>query len=502
VKWTTVLLDPSNVNDYRLFCKIKRLPAWKIEGRVASFPAEYAAKLNIETVAADDLTMRTDLHPQLFDYQRDLARMAIDKRKFAVFADCGLGKSMILLSYAREVAARISPHRRVLIITPPMVVRQLASEAKRFFGETDLPTEIVTASTLQGWLDTPGNAIGITNYEALKKTTEPGRLGALVLDESSILKSHYGNYASILLRLGKGLDWKLCATGTPAPNDRIEYANHAVFLDRFPTINSFLAKYFVNRGQTEARWELKPHALRPFYRSLSDWCIFLTDPSVYGWRDNCGTLPPIRTHIEHVELTQDQRDWVNTHLRSLVATRAGGITSRGAYGQVAKGHWKGQRFETNKPQWIRDKIATWSGTESTLVWCLYDDEQSGLAEIIPDSESLSGATSVERRVDAVERFKSGEARTLISKPRILGFGLNLQVATRQVFSGLQDSYEAFYQCVKRSNRVGSTKPLDVHIPVTELEEPMVENVLRKAHRVEADTKEQELLFREVAAAWS
>jgi hypothetical protein len=85
---------------------------------------------------------------------------------------------------------------------------------------------------------------------------------------------------------------------------------------------------------------------------------------------------------------------------------------------------------------------------------------------------------------------------LISKPRILGFGLNLQVATRQVFSGLQDSYEQFYQCVKRSNRVGSTKPLNVHIPVTELEEPMIETVLRKAHRVEQDTIEQEQLFRE------
>ena len=500
MQWQSVLLDPSSADDYRLFCRIKRLPAWDIKGRVASFPSEYASRLEIAAHAQGDSAATVEMHPQLFDYQRDLTRMAIEKRKFAVFADCGLGKSLILLSYARDVAARISPNRRVLIITPPMVVRQLAGEAKRFFGDEQLPTEIVTAANLQEWLSTPGMAIGITNYEALKKTTEPERLGALILDESSILKSHYGNYASIILRIGRGLDWKLCATGTPAPNDRIEYANHAVFLDRFPTINSFLARYFVNRGQTDARWELKPHALGPFYRSLSDWCIFLTDPSVYGWKDNCGTLPPIRTHIEHVDLTSDQRDWVNVHLRSLVATRAGGITSRGAYGQVAKGHWKGQRFESNKPAWIRDKIATWSKQESTLVWCLYDDEQAGLAEIIEDSESLSGATSVDKRVDAVERFKSGQARTLISKPRILGFGLNLQVATRQVFSGLQDSYEAFYQCVKRSNRIGSTKPLDVHIPVTELEEPMVENVLRKAHRVESDSREQELLFRKMATS--
>lgn len=496
MEWASVRLDPSNVDDYRTFCRIKRLPAWRIEGRLASFPSEYAEVLGIDRQEEQGDGLLADFSPALFDYQKAIAETAIRKRKFAVFADCGLGKSLILLTFAAEAAARISPAKRVLIITPPMVVPQLAAESARFFGDA-LPVEIVKAAGLQEWLDGQGHAIGITNYEALKKTTTAGNLGALILDESSILKSHYGNYAGIILRIGRGLEWKLCCTGTPAPNDRIEYANHAVFLDRFPTVNSFLAKYFVNRGQTEARWELKPHALKPFYRSLSDWCIFLTDPSVYGWKDNCGTLPPIHTHIEHVDLTDDQRRWINDHLGALVATRAGGITSRGAYGQVAKGHWKGRRFETLKPAYIRDRIASWSETESTLVWCLYDDEQAGIAEVIDGSESLSGATSTAKRIESVERFKSGDARVLISKPRILGFGLNLQVATRQVFSGLQDSYEAFYQCVKRSNRIGSTKPLNVHIPVTELEEPMVENVLRKAHRVESDTREQELLFREM-----
>lgn len=109
---------------------------------------------------------------------------------------------------------------------------------------------------------------------------------------------------------------------------------------------------------------------------------------------------------------------------------------------------------------------------------------------------MSGKTAMKARIGMIDRFKSRETDVLSSKPKILGFGLNLQVATRQVFSGLQDSYEAYYQCVKRSNRIGSTKPLNVHIPVTEIEEPMVENVLRKARRVEADTREQESLFAE------
>jgi hypothetical protein len=293
------------------------------------------------------------------------------------------------------------------------------------------------------------------------------------------------------------LQWKLCCTGTPAPNDRIEYANHAVFLDRFPTVNSFLATYFVNRGQTGERWELKPHALRPFYRSLSAWSIFLTDPAVYGWKDNTTTIPPIHVEIHQVPLTPQQRDWVHQELGELVVTRAGGITKRSAYGQVAKGFWKGERFATHKYEFMSDLVRGWYDQESTLVWCLYDAEQERCFDTLGGA-SMDGKTPMGKRAAMIEQFKSGETRVLISKPKILGFGLNLQVATRQVFSGLQDSYESYYQCVKRSNRIGSTKPLNVHIPVTELEEPMVENVLRKAHRVEHDTKEQELLFKELS----
>lgn len=486
-----ITLDSKSIESYRQFLSIKKLPAYRIRGRIASFPDEYANRLGAAAVPTSD-TYQPEAF--MFDYQAAITAMAIAKRKFAIFADCGLGKSLMLLSYARYVKEQIGK-KRVLILTPPMVVRQLAAEAKRFWGD-DLPVEIVRASGLQEWLCGNTSAIGITNYEALKKETLPGNLGCLILDESSILKSHYGNYAGICIELGRGLEWKLCLTGTPAPNDRIEYANHGVFLDRFPTINSFLATYFINRGQTQERWALKPHALRPFYRSLSDWCIFLTNPAVYGWNDNCGTIPPINVHIEHVELTEDQRRWVNTHLGSLVATRAGGIQSRGAYGQVAKGNWKGQYFASNKPTFIDGLIKSWPD-ESTLVWCLYDSEQDALHTTI-GGESLSGKTKTSVRVAAVDRFKAGESRVLISKPRILGFGLNLQVATRQVFSGLQDSYESYYQCVKRSNRIGSTKPLNVHIPVTELEEPMIETVLTKAHRIESDTKEQELLFKELS----
>jgi hypothetical protein len=197
-------------------------------------------------------------------------------------------------------------------------------------------------------------------------------------------------------------------------------------------------------------------------------------------------------------MTQDQKDWIHKELGTLIATRAGGITKRSAYGQVAKGFWKGREFETNKPGYIAELIDGWRQNESTLVWCLYDKEQSSVHATV-GGESMDGKTPMKDRVPMIDRFKSRQTDVLISKPKILGFGLNLQVATRQVFSGLQDSYEAYYQCVKRSNRIGSTLPLNVHIPITEIEEPMVENVLRKAKRVESDTREQESLFCELKA---
>jgi len=492
-----IAFDPKSIDSYRKFLQVKQLPAFSIRGRVADVPDEYVSRITGKKKKLDH--GEPDIPEWMFDYQADITRLAIRRQKFAVFADCGLGKTAILLCYARHVFNLIGNKKRVLIITPPMVVRQMIGEAAKFFPDEKF--EIVRAANLQEWLDSPGDAIGITNYEALKDETKQGCLGALILDEASILKSHYGKYGQVCINIGKGIDWKLTATGTPAPNDRIEYANQALFLDRFPTINSFLAKFFINRGETSERWVLKNHALKPFYRSLSDWSIFLTDPSVYGWKDNCKTLPPINVHIHDVPLTASQEQWVREYTGNLVATRAGGIKTRGAYGQVSKGHWKGQRFETNKPEFIRNLISQWRDHESTLVWCLYDEEQNGIHNLI-GGESLDGSTPIEKRIESVDRFKAGDSKVLISKPQILGFGLNLQIATRQVFSGLQDSYEKYYQCVKRSNRIGSTKPLDVHIPVTELEVPMVETVLRKAGRVEQDTKEQEQLFKEACGSFN
>jgi superfamily II DNA or RNA helicase len=475
----------NNVASYRTFLRIKELPRYEIHGRIAVVPDEYAATLGL-TAAADEVAQYTPM-AGLFDYQEAIVRMALAKRKFAIFADCGLGKTLMELEFARHVL--MAQRRNVLMVAPLMVVTQTMQECLRFYGDT-LPIEQIAAKDLAKWLrsDAKGR-LGITNYDALRDDTPDGHLGGLILDESSMLKSHYGKWGQVCLRMGSGVGYKLACTGTPAPNDRIEYANHAVFLDAFPNVNSFLARFFVNRGQTNERWELKPHALRPFYRALSHWSIFLTDPSTYGWKDNVHTIPPIHVHIDEVRLSQAQERAVQQETGQLFVTNLGGITTRSRLSRLAKCE------SSPKPQFIADMVRSWP-TESTLIWCRYNDEQRAIEQVLPEAASIDGNTPVEERQRIVDDFKAGRVRVLISKPKILGFGLNLQACTRQVFSGLQDSYEEYYQAVKRSNRIGSTTPLNVHIPVSDIERPMVENVLRKARRVEADTREQEAMFRD------
>lgn len=482
-----VYLDPRRLEDYRTFLAIKQLPVYSFCGRTAWFPDEYAHRLGLDVKTKARLVYT----PQsfVFDYQRDITEIALKKQKYALFIDCGLGKTIIYFEYLRTVRNMI-PNHGCLILSPLMVIDQTVAECEGWYGD-DIQLDVVKPSRLNQWLSSCAGKIGITNFEALKADVRPGQLGCLVVDESSIIKSHYGKYGQQILKLGRGLDWKLAGTGTPAPNDRIEYANHAVFLDHFPTVNSFLAKYFVNRGQTQERWVIKPHALEPFYRSISHWSIFMSNPATYGWKDNCESIPPIHVHIDDVPMTDEQHHAVRNETRCLFAVNPGGITTRAKFSKIAKGL---DGSKTRKYEYIQSLIASWPD-ESTIVWCWYNDEQSLLEKALPDAGSIQGSTKHADRMRIIDDFKAGRCKILISKPKVLGFGLNLQIATRQVFSSLIDSYELYYQAVKRSNRYGSTKPLNVHIPVLDVERPMVENVLRKSRMVQHDTDEQERIFK-------
>jgi hypothetical protein len=484
--------DTSKLSDYRTFLKIRTMPRYRFDGWRASIPDEDAAAFGLgrpdaNGVASDDYRPS----PFLFDYQSAIAAMAIRRRRFAAFVDCGLGKTLIITEFARH--AENATGKPVLLISPLMVLPQTVAEFRKFYPSETAPT-VIRANGLREWLAT-GTGLGITNWDALTEDFDGSRLGGIVADESSYLKSHYGAWGQSLVSLGRGVPYKLCATGTPAPNDRIEYAQHAVFLDQARTVNEFLARFFINRGETNERWELKPHALVPFYRFLSTWSIFVSNPATYGWKDNSGGIPPMHVHIHDVPLTTQQRELAQKETGGIFVTGVGGIGGRSKLAQLSKGRFDGQSVDTNKIGYIRDLVASWPD-ESTIIWCLYNAEHDMVADAFPGCANIDGSTEYDDRVRLVEEFKAGRRKVLVSKPKILGFGLNLQIATRHVFSGLQDSYESFYQAVKRSNRIGSDKPLNVHIPVTEIEAPMVNSVLVKAKRVDADTREQERIYKE------
>ncbi len=482
-------LDTTKPDDYRLFIKAKSLPRFRCRGHSIEVPDEYAHRLGLD-VRPEAVGAAYRPIKGLFDYQRDTSRLAIRKRKFAVFMRPGLGKTLIDFEFARYA---MKDGRRTLIVAPLMVVRQMCQEYARFYPR-GRKLDQLRAPDLQAWLNGAGVGFAITNYESIRDGLTPGNLGALILSESSMLKSMYGKWGARLIELGRGLEWKLCETGTPAPNDRIEYGNHAVFLDAFTTSNAFLARYFVNRGQTQERWEIKKHALAPFYRDLSDWCIFVTNPATYGWKDNCDTIPPINVHVHDVDLTDGQREAVYSLTGKLFLDSAGGITKRAKLSQISKGNLNGKAVDSRKPDFVRELVSSWPD-ESTLIWCRFNEEQAALERMFPDAASIAGKTPYEERERLIDDFKAGRRQKMISKAECLGFGLNLQIATRQVFNSCDDSYEDFVQCIYRSNRIGSTRPLNVHVPVTDLERPMVENVLRKAKRVQQDVETQEELFK-------
>lgn len=482
-------LDLKSADDYRKFLQIRGLPKYRFTGRCADVPDEYAHLIGAS--AAKDT--HADYHPAgyLFDYQRDIAKIAIRKRKFAAYVDCGLGKTAIIFEFARH--ALRATGKPVLIVSPSMVISQTQAEHEKFYPDDDRIVRLDSGS-LESFLR-DGSGIAICSYNILAKGIDGRNLGGLILDESSMLKSAYGKWGTACVELGQGVPYKLACTGTPAPNDRIEFAQTAVFLDQCRTVNEFYARYFVNRGQTDNRWEMKPHAQQRFYKDLSGWSIFLSNPATYGWKDNSQALPPIEIKTYDINLTEEQRKASESLTGSMFVTNAGGITTRSKLAQLAKG--KGA--ESLKPAFIWSLVKTFN-SDGSIIWCKFNDEQDALANAIPDAANIDGSTPDAKRQELIDDFKSGRRKVLISKPKILGFGLNLQVARHHIFSTLMDSYEEYYQCIKRSNRIGSTSPLTVHIPISELDAAGVENVLRKAANVDADTRIQEHLFK--SQGWS
>lgn len=386
----------------------------------------------------------------LFPHQDALTRWALRRGRAAVFADTGLGKTRIQLAWAESV--RLATHRPVLILAPLAVAEQTAEEG------TTIGVHVTHA---RDGADVPdGPVIAITNYERLHRF-DPSRFGAVVLDESSCIKHHDTRTFATLLESFRDTPYKLCATATPAPNDWTELGTHAQFLG-VCTQAEMLSEYFVHDGGETQVWRLKGHARHAFWRWVASWGALLRSPADLGYDASAYQLPPLSVH-EHLSETLAQASE-----GMLFALEAQTLSERRAARKSSLVHR------------VADCAAMVNGDRQPwIVWCDLNAESDALKSAIPDSIEIRGSDTIEHKERALSDFAHGRARVLVSKPSICGFGLNWQHCARVAFVGVTDSFEAYYQAVRRCWRFGQSRPVDVHIFASHLEGAIISNLRRK-----------------------
>lgn len=421
------------------------------------------------------------VNSMLFEWQRDITLWAVKKGRCAVLLDTGLGKTFIQLEWARLLG------KQTLIIAPLSVARQTVREAKRI----GISVEYVRSQNEVK----AGNKLWITNYEMISEF-DFAEFGAVVLDESSILKSISGQTKRKLINLCKDIPYRLCCTATPAPNDYTEIGNHAEFLGICST-NEMLSTFFINankehlnqfgaheyrskgsnKGGTE--WRLKHHAESHFFEWLASWAITMEKPSDIGYSDDGFILPELRIHPIFVdtEYSGDQLFFTNLH----------GISDRVK-----------MRKETTDARLNELKACVNGNGEQWIIWAGLDKESSGAKALFPDATEVKGTDSPEYKAQAFEDFQDGKYPILVSKTKIGGFGMNFQNSHKMVFLGLSDSWESYYQAIRRQWRYGQHHPVDVYIIMSTNESEVYHNVMRKdalarvlRHKLIAQMKDHE-----------
>lgn len=325
-----LIINDFSLESYMQFLEAKKQPMHRVEGR----------KITIEEVHGFDAERELSLSGHLFDYQKFIVTLSLARKRFAVFADVGLGKTAIFLEWVRHIQDRIAP-KKVLIISQLHLIRQTIDEQVKFYGKSEIiDINAIHKGSIEEFLKWHGR-IGIVNLDKFKTPQNINyQVGAVVLDESSCLKNGTGKIRTSIIESCKGIQYKLACSATPAPNDRQEYANHALFLDYIDNFKQFFTKYFYNTGSGND-FELKPHAKMDFYKFLSTWSIFLKNPSKYGFNDNLHDLQPAEVIWDRIELTQAQHEAALTHAShgqmSMFGNNAGGITNRNKISQISKG---------------------------------------------------------------------------------------------------------------------------------------------------------------------
>ena len=397
-----------------------------------------------------------DLNPHLFDFQRDIVKWALRKGKCALFEDTGLGKTIQQLAWADAVAKHEGG--RVLILAPLAVSKQTASEAEKFGIKC----------TLCESNDDVRDGVNITNYEKIHHF-DTDQFCGIVLDESSILKSYSGKTTMDMIERFRFTKYKLACTATPSPNDFTELGNHAEFLNVM-TMNEMLSMFFINDASNGNGWRLKGHSVSEFFKWIAEWAVMIKTPSDLGFDDSKYILPALNIHsIVTESTTPDDRLFavaVST-LQERRQARKDSLTVRVDEARKIVNNSDGQ----------------------VLIWCNYNDESDALKKAINDSYEVRGSDTDIHKENGMIGFSKGTIKYLISKPSICGFGMNWQNCHQIIFCGLSDSYEQFYQAIRRCYRFGQKREVDVYIITSEAESSVLENIKAKQARHEMMSRE-------------
>ena len=398
--------------------------------------------------------------PQLFDFQQALVEWAVRKGRAAIFADCGLGKTAMQLTWAQNVAQHTG--KPVLILTPLAVAAQSVREGEKFGIECHRSSDG----------SVPGRVV-ITNYERLA-AFNPADFAGVVCDESSILKGFDGARRQEITIFMRKMPYRLLATATAAPNDYIELGTSSEALGYMGHMD-MLAKFFKNdnnnctsrRMYGEApKWRFKGHAELPFWRWVASWARACRKPSDLGFEDGRFILPELR-----------ERD----HLIDVSAPPEGMLFA------IPATNLREQRIERKRT--VQDRCEQVSAMvnrtgQPALVWCHLNEEGDLLEELIPDAVQVSGSDSDQQKEDRFMQFIDGKARVLITKPKIGAWGLNFQHCNHITYFP-SHSFEQYYQSVRRCWRFGQRRPVTVDVVLTEGERRIMENLTRKAHAAES-----------------
>lgn len=382
--------------------------------------------------------MDSEMNEKLFPFQKYCVKRAVKAGRFAMFEDCGLGKTLQQLEWAYQVQKHIN--QPVLILAPLGVIGQTIQEGVKFGYEVKEIGLTVFDQDLKA-------GIYITNYDNMDNI-DSYLFGGVVLDESSILKNFNGKIRNELIASFKETKYKLCCTATPSPNDTTELCNHAEFLNVMSR-NEMLAMYFVHDGGSTSDWRLKGHAKQAFWDFVSTWAVMLSKPGDIGFSNEGYELPELKVIEDYIETPKRN----NGMLFNDVAVSATG--------------YHNELRETINERMKRVSEIVNSSSDSWIVWIGHDEEGDLLQKMIPGAVEVKGSDNKQKKKDNLLGFGKGEFRVLITKLKIAQFGLNYQNCHNQRFASLDFSFESTYQGIRRSYRFGQEYDVNIHLIVTD-----------------------------------